>query len=221
MIELKTWYVLSQPGYVRPHSWLYALRIVEDPWGIGTYRWDLHDTKPERPWRGEYEQINERLHRITVKRPLGDTVEYELRPLDEEWISHDAECFCCLPLMTLAGERIPLEPCLERVLGWLDYTHGKRIIWREKQIARMESRRMYLTEAMVEAFILECSRYDFRRPTRAVLFAEPEGVMLDPPWVVSYSFKETASENRMYVRISNRFTNDQEFTIGQKGDVER
>jgi hypothetical protein len=217
MIESKTWYAVSKPNGGRPHSWLYAIRIAEDPWGIGSYRWDTQATDLDRPWRGEYEKINDRLHRITLNEPLGNSEEYELRPLDEDWISHHASGFTARPLMTPAGEIVREHPSLEWVRNWLDYSYGNRIAWRETQLALMESRRQYLTEAMVETFIRECSQYDFRGLTKAAIFAEPEGVMLDPPWAVRYSIKELAGEHRMQVLISNRFTNDHEFTITQNG----
>ncbi len=220
MIELKTWYAASKPDCGRPHCWLYAIRIAEDPWGIGSYRWDFQDTDLERPWRGEHEKINDRLHRIILKQPLGDLVEYELRPLDEDWISHHASGFTARPLMTPAGEKVREHPSLEWVRDWLDYSYGNRIAWRETQLALMESRRQHLTEAMVESFIRECSQYDFRALTKSAIFAEPEGVMLDPPWVVRYSIRELAGEHRMHVLISNRFTNDHEFSISQSGNMD-
>jgi hypothetical protein len=158
MIESKTWYAVSKPNGGRPHHWLYAIRVAEDPWGIGSQRWDFHDTDLDSPWRGESEKINDHLHRITVKDPLGKSEEYELRPLDEHWISHHASGFTAPPLMTLAGETVREHPSLEWVRGWLDHCYGNRIAWRETQLALMESRRQYLTEAMVETFIRECSK---------------------------------------------------------------
>lgn len=220
MIELKTWYAASKPNFGRPHCWLYAIRIAEDPWGIGSYRWDTQATDLNCPWRGEYEKISDRLHRITVKDPLGKSEEYELRPLDEDWISHHASGFTARPLMTPAGEKVREHPSLEWVRGWLDYSYGKRIAWRETQLTLMEAQRQYLTDAMVETFIRKCSQYDFRALTKAAIYAEPEGVMLDPPWAVRYSIRELAGEHRMQVLISNRFTNDHEFTISQSGIVD-
>lgn len=219
MIRLRTWYAASRPGYSRPHFWFYAVRIAEDPWGIGTYRWDLHNTDPDLPWRGEYEKVSDRIHRITVNQPLGNIDEYELRPLDDCWIAHESDAFRARPIRNPAGEKIREHPSLEWVIGWLDYTHGKRIAWREKQFERMESRRQHLTDAMLEALIGECSRHDFRLPTKTAILAEPEGVMLDPPWVITYSFKESDGEHLLSVRISNRFTNDREFSIDRNGNV--
>lgn len=208
------------PNCGRPHSWLYAIRIAEDPWGIGSYRWDFQDTDLDCPSRGEYEKINDQLHRITLNQPSGNTVEYELRPLDDDWISHHAPGFTARPLMTAAGEKAREHPSLEWVRGWLDYSYGKRIARQESQLALMESRRQHLTEAMVETFIRECSLYPFRALTKAAVFAEPEGVVLDPPWAVRYSIRKFAGEHRMRVRITNRFTNDREFSISQSGNAD-
>lgn len=219
MIEVKTWYAATNLDSATPHFWLYTVRIAEDPWGIGSFRWDFHDTDPAQPWRGGYEKINDQLHRIAVKRPWGRSGQYELRRLDEDWIADEAAGFCALPLMTPAGELIRQNPTLDWVRDWLDYTHGKRIAWLENQFALSAERKQRLTDAMVAAFILECSRYDLTTPTGTAIHAEPEGLIQEPPWAVKYVIRKLGGEYRMQVRISNRFTNTHEFSIGQTGDV--
>jgi hypothetical protein len=220
MIETKKWYAMTGINGSRPHGWFYALRITKDPWGIANYCWDTHTSDIYEPWRGDCEKINDNLYRITVKEGSYRTGRYELRPLDEDWISHHSHAFTEPPLQAKCGSRSAQKTTLERVMGLLDYNHSKGILWREKKLAIREEKRKILTDAMVDRFLLECSKYSLGVIPRDAVFAEPEGEILRPPWRVKYSLIESPDEECMKVLITNRFTNDHAFHIDRNGLID-
>lgn len=220
MIEAKKWYAMTGLNGGLPHGWFYALRITSDPWGMARYCWDTHASDIHEPWRGDCEKVSEKLYRITVRESSNRTACYELRPLDDDWIAHHSHAFTVHPLQSPCGKRSAQKTTLERVMGLLDYRHSKGILWREKKLAIREEKKKILTDAMVDQFLLECSKFQLGVIPRDALFAEPEGVILRPPWSIKYSLIDSPDEECMKVLITNRFTNDRTFRIDRNGRIQ-
>jgi hypothetical protein len=218
-VKTKAWHAVTQAEGDFPHFWLYLIETGDDPWRSGAQRWDVYKpfSSTDRIMRGIWTPVSDRFHRFEARQPIGDTDLLEIRLVDSFWIEHEAKDFS--PEGYAPHERIPQDLSVELIVGYLDDAYGKGIAWQERNTLRRRELSRHLSQPMIEAFIRECAYACSSQPTREILTSEPEGAILNPPWRVAYTVKEQDGEHALAVLISNRFTNDHAFTIGQDGGV--